>query len=116
MTRAAIEVLIEEEVRPFLKRLTISNLKSQQVLQALGTFQRMCEPKATAAERGRLARKPSFDDALLLFEILVEATDDGREALAEWQATARLRSAPRPAAASEAKPRVRRRRRRRPAV
>jgi poly(A) polymerase len=116
MTRAAIEILIEDEVRPFLKRLTISNLKSQQVLQALGTFQRMCEPKLTVGERGRLGRKPSFDDALSLFEILVEATDDGREALAEWQATARVRTTTKPAAASEAKPRARRRRRRRPAA
>ena len=62
----------------------------------------------------RLARKAWFDDALLLFEILVEATGEGHEALAEWQAAARAAGRrSRPPEDSEARPRPRRRRRRR---
>jgi poly(A) polymerase len=114
MRRAAIEALIEEEVRPFLKRLTVSNVKSQQVLQGLIGFERLCEPAASMAERLKLVRKPWFGDALLLLEILVMATGEGQEALADWQAVARRRAAaPREPAAVEARPRVRRRRRRR---
>ena len=116
MSRDAIEVMIQEEVAPFFARLTVSNLRAQQVLHALVGFQRLCEPRWTANERVRLARKPYFDDSMLLFEILVQATGEGHEALAEWQAAARRRpplKAPAESGAREARPRPRRRRRRR---
>src|SRR6185436_16994266 len=51
MSRSAIETLVEEEVQPFLARFTVSNLKSQQIVQALIGFQRFCEPRWTLPER-----------------------------------------------------------------
>jgi poly(A) polymerase len=113
MSRAAIEELIAEETAPFLARFTISNLKSQQIRHALVGFFRLCEPRLSVAERARLTRRPFFDDALLLFELLVQATGGGAEALDEWQQAARRRVGPVPGAAAAARPRVRRRRRRR---
>jgi poly(A) polymerase len=113
MSRAAIEALVHEEAAPFLARFTVSHVKSQQVLNALFGFQRMCEPGWSFPERVRFARRPFFDDALLLFEILVEATGGGHEALAEWQAAARRRPALKAASAADARERTRRRRRRR---
>jgi poly(A) polymerase len=113
MTRAALEVMIQEEVAPFFARLTLSNLRVQQVLHVLVGFQRLCEPRWSAHERVRFARKPYFDDALLLFEILVRATGEGQEALAEWQAAARRRPPLKAPAESAPRPRPRRRRRRR---
>ena len=118
MTRPAIELMIQEEVAPFFQRLTLSNLRSQQVVHALTGFQRLCEPRWSASERLRFARKPYFDDALLLFEILVLATGEGQEALEAWRAAARRRpplkaQAPGEAAAGADRPRPRRRRRRR---
>jgi poly(A) polymerase len=116
MSRAAIDGMIQEEITPFFQRLTLSNLRSQQVLHALTGFQRLCEPRWSPHERVRFARKPWFDDALLLFEILVQATGEGHEALAQWQAAARRRpplKAPADSAARAARPRPRRRRRRR---
>jgi poly(A) polymerase len=121
MTRPAIELMIQEEIAPFFQRLTLSNLRSQQVVHALTGFQRLCEPRWTAPERLRFARKPYFDDSLLLFEILVLATGEGQEALDVWRAAARRRpplKAPAPGEAPTAdrsaeRPRPRRRRRRR---
>jgi poly(A) polymerase len=116
MSRSAIEVMIQEEVTPFLSRFTVSNLKSQQIIQALVGFQRLCEPKWSLPERVRFTRKPYFDDARLLFEILVEATGGGEEALEEWDAAARRRpplKAGSEGEAAAARPRPRRRRRRR---
>jgi len=117
MTRPAIELMIQEEVAPFFQRLTLSNLRSQQVVHALTGFQRLCEPRWSTHERVRFARKPYFDDALLLFEILVLATGEGQEALDVWRAAARRRpplKAPAPGEAAIAeRPRPRRRRRRR---
>ncbi|HEX4495100.1 MAG TPA: polynucleotide adenylyltransferase PcnB [Thermoanaerobaculia bacterium] len=114
MSRPAIEVMIQEELAPFFARLTLSNLRSQQVFHALLGFQRLCEPNATPHERLKLARKPYFDDSLLLFEILVLATGEGQEALEAWQAAARRRPPLKAPAESEARERPRRRRRRRP--
>jgi hypothetical protein len=111
MSRSAIATMIEEEIQPFLARLTVSNLKSTQILQALIGFQRLCEPNWSPGERVRFSRKSFFDNALLLFEMLVEATGEGGEALAEWQAAAHRRAAP-PAADGARRGRPRRRRRR----
>jgi poly(A) polymerase len=117
MSRAAIEVMVQEEVQPFLSRFTVSNLKSQQIAQALIGFQRLCEPGWKFPDRVRFVRKPYFDNALLLFEILVAATGEGGESLAEWQAAARRRPPLKaPAGEPEARPRPRRRRRRRGAA
>ncbi|HSG40031.1 MAG TPA: polynucleotide adenylyltransferase PcnB [Thermoanaerobaculia bacterium] len=113
MRRSAIEAMIQEEVAPFFSRLTISNVRSQQVLHALTGFQRLCEPHCSAHERVRQARKPWFDDALLLFEVLVRATGEGQEALKEWQAAGRRRPPLKAPAESEERSRPRRRRRRR---
>jgi poly(A) polymerase len=114
MSRPAIEAMIQEELAPFFARLTLSNLRSQQIYHALMGFQRLCEPNASPHERLKLARKPYFDDALLLFEILVQATGEGQEQLEAWQAAARRRPPLKAPAESEAGARPRRRRRRRP--
>jgi len=113
MSRGDIEVMIQEEIQPFLARFTVSNLKSLQVTQALIGFQRLCEPEWKFPDRVRLARKAWFNDALLLFEILVEATGEGQDALEEWKAAARRRPPLKAPEDSETRPRPRRRRRRR---
>jgi poly(A) polymerase len=113
MSRSALETLIQDEVAPFLARFTVSNLKSQQIIQALIGFQRLCEPKGRPGERARFTRRPYFADSLLLFEILVRATGEGGEALAEWQAAARKVAEKRDPAEAEVKTRTARRRRRR---
>jgi poly(A) polymerase len=113
MSRGALDLLIQEEIAPFLARFTVSNLKSQQIVQALIGFQRLCEPRWRPAERARFARKPYFGDAILLFEILTLATGEGEDALAEWQAASRRAAEKRDPAEAEvrtARPRRRRRR------
>jgi poly(A) polymerase len=103
MSRAAIEELVDEESEPLLARFTISNLKSQQIRRALVGFFRLCEPRWSFAERVRFTRRPLFEDALALFELLVLATGEGGEALAEWQDAVRRRS-PAPPAARAGRP------------
>jgi len=115
MRRTEIETMIQEEIAPFFSRLTLSNLRAQQIYHALMGFQRLCEPVSSPHERVKLARKPYFDDALLLFEILVLATGEGQEALQAWQAAARRRPPLKAPTDTPARERPRRRRRRRPA-
>jgi poly(A) polymerase len=113
MSRAAVEQLVDDQTTPFLTRFTLSNLKAQQIRQALVGFFRLCEPRWSLPERVRFTRKPYFDDALLLFELLVLATGEGGEAYAEWREAARRRTPQATEAAVPPRPRVRRRRRRR---
>jgi poly(A) polymerase len=113
MSRAAIEVLVQEEVAPFLGRFTLSNVRAQQIQHALTGFNRLCEPHWTLHQRIQFARKASFADALLLFELLVDATGEGREALAVWQVAARHKPPLKAAAEGGGRTRPRRRRRRR---
>src|SRR5262249_23122435 len=74
MSRAGIEEMVAEESAPLLARFTLSNLKAQQIRQALVGFFRLCEPRWSVPERVRFTRRPFFDHALLLFEVLVLAT------------------------------------------
>jgi len=120
MGRAALDKMTEEAVAPFFARFTLSNLKSQQVLSALHLFQRLIDSSWSPGERLRIARRAGFEDALLLFEILVAATGDGADKLEVWRAAAaRARSGemppPEELVATPKRPRRRRRRTGRPA-
>lgn len=113
MSRAAIEAMVRTEVEPFFSRLTLSNLRSQQIVQTLIGFQRLCEPRWSPHERAQYARRAFFDDAVQLFELLVEATGEGDEALGVWQEAGRRRAMIKPPSADGAARRPRKRRRRR---
>jgi hypothetical protein len=112
MTRPAIEAMVEEEIAPFLARFALSNVRAQQIQQALCGFNRLCEPHWTMHQRIQLTRKASFADSLFLFELLTAATGEGAEALAAWQQAARRKPPLKAAAKGDSRPRRRRRRRR----
>jgi poly(A) polymerase len=125
LTRAGIQELVRECVEPFLRRYTLAKQRASDVLYAILGFHRLCEPMKSFGERLRVAQKPYFADALLLFDVLVRATGEGEEELAHWQAAAKRRAASpvvrvdaapagAPAAEGTTEGAVRRRRRRRP--
>ena len=124
MSRAALRQLVDETVAPLVARLALSRARSTQLTQALVAFQRLCEPGWKPRGRAQFTHRPYFDDSLALFELMVEATGEGRAALEPWQAAAARRERveeppPEPevegavAAATGADVRRRRRRRRR---
>lgn len=108
--RKAVDVTLE----PFLQRFALANYKRSSLVQALEGFHRLCDQRFTPAQRVRFASKSYFDDALALFEILVRATGEGRDALEHWQAARRQRPRrPQPQVETKRRSRPRRRRRRR---
>lgn len=121
LRRSELAHLVEEAVEPFCRRYALSKDRSRQTSEALIGFLRLCESPRSAAERVRVATRQFFPDALWLFELLAEATGEGFEELAQWQAAARRRPvlassgepAATPAAAAVEPPRSERRRRRR---
>jgi len=130
MSRAALRQLVDETVAPLAARLALSRARGTQLTQALVAFQRLVEPGWKPRGRQQFAHRPYFDDALALFELMAEATGEGRDALEPWQRVAAARrergegAAQEPAeddapgvaavpAAGDARRRRRRRRRRR---
>ena len=122
LRRVELARLVEEAAEPFLRRYALSQDRARQTQEALIGFLRLCESPRSVAERVRVATRAFFPDALWLFELLAEATGEGFEELAQWQAAARRRpvlassgepeSEPRPQPLEQA-PGARRRRRRR---
>ncbi|MFN7940962.1 MAG: polynucleotide adenylyltransferase PcnB [Thermoanaerobaculia bacterium] len=123
LRRDALRALVEDSATPFLRRFTLSKARSQETLDALYGFLDLSRPHRSAGERLHAASRPAFASALFLFELLVEATGEGHEELAQWHAAARRRpvlatagesptlAAP-PAAPDPARRRPRKRRRR----
>ncbi len=89
LSRQQIESLIEDAIRRFRGRYNLSRARSQEIRLALQGFFRMCEPHWKPAARVRFARRPYYQDARVLFELLVQATGDGQEALGQWRAAER---------------------------
>jgi poly(A) polymerase len=103
----ALEELATEVIEPFFARFVLSKEKKQWVAQAIVAYHRMLEGRWSDAARVRFARRPSFQDALFLLELMNEATGSGTEALRTWR---ELKSESRP---RRRPPRRRPRRRRR---
>ena len=91
LRRAELHALVREAAEPFFQRYGMSRDRMRQTLEALDGFLRLCEPPASAAARVQVAGRSSFPDALWLFELLAEATGEGFQELAQWQAAARRR-------------------------
>jgi hypothetical protein len=91
LRRHELAKLVDEATAPFFARFALSRERSRQALEALVGFLRLCEPHASGAERLKVAGKSFFPDALWLFELLAEATGEGFQELAQWQAAARRR-------------------------
>jgi poly(A) polymerase len=91
MSRAALRQLVDETVTPFAARLALSRARSSQLNHAVVAFHRLCEPGWARRGRLQMARRPYFDDGMALFELMVEATGEGREALNAWQEAAQHR-------------------------
>lgn len=83
----------------FLERFSIANHKRSKVGHILDGFHRMCDDRWTPGKRRKFAHNASFQEALLLFEILTRATGHGGELLEVWREVgATVKAKPRSAA------------------
>ena len=121
LARAELAAMVNGVIEPFCRRFALSKERVRLTTESLIGFLRLCEAPKSGAVRLAVAARAFFPDALFLFELLAEATGEGFEELAQWQAAARrrpvlaARAEPTGAGAGEgtALPERRRRRRRR---
>jgi len=85
MSRPELHALVDEVMQPFVRRFTLSRQRAEQAQQALTTFLELGRRGWKPAERMRLARRHSFPDALLLLDLMVEATGKNEDELEVWQ-------------------------------
>ena len=83
--------MVQEAIEPFCRRFSLSTERVRLTTEALVGFLRLCEAPKSGAVRLAVASRAFFPDALFLFELLAEATGEGFEELAQWQAAARRR-------------------------
>jgi len=91
LRRQELTGLVADVMAPFVERFALSKERMRLTTEALDGFLRLCEAPASSAERMRVAGKSFFRDGLWLFELLAEATGEGFQELAQWQAAARRR-------------------------
>ena len=93
---AARRLLSRDELAPlvaavsegFLERFALPKAKGHELRETLLSFADLCVVPRREGARRRAAAHPFFRQGLELFELLVEATGEGREELALWQAEA----------------------------
>ena len=95
MKMAHFRDLTEQAFERFQQRFSVAKHKRAMTVHALEGFHRLCSQDWTPSKRARFASKSYFDDALTLFDILVQATGEGHQALAAWREAQRRRG-PRP--------------------
>ncbi len=117
LRRQEVDELTKETLQPFFDRYRLSNAKCHVTVRALTLFQRLCEPGMKPGLQRRLTQRAGFQDAMRLFDILVDASGEGQEVRDHWQRlAAEVKSAPGGGAEEtdeSSKPKRRRRRRRR---
>ena len=91
LSRAELARMVAEVIEPFCRRFALSKERTRLTSEALVGFLRLCEAPKSGAERLAVAARSYFPDALFLFELLADATREGFEELAQWQAAARRR-------------------------
>jgi poly(A) polymerase len=91
LSRPELARMVAEGIEPFCRRFALSKERTRLTNEALVGFLRLCESPKSGAERLAVAARSFFPDALFLFELLAEATGEGFEELAQWQAAARRR-------------------------
>jgi poly(A) polymerase len=104
LRRSELEAMVQEIAAPFFARFALSRERQRQTSEALFGFLRLCEPHGSGSERLRVAAKSFFPESLWLFELLAEATGEGLQELAQWQAAARRRPVLAGALAAPAQP------------
>lgn len=108
MSRRMLEDLVAEVVDPFFARFMLSGLKAEHVRQAIMGFHRLGETRWKAGEQERFARRPFFEDALFLFEVMVAAMGEGGAELEAWRKVHAAATSGRKGGGAKRRPRRRR--------
>jgi poly(A) polymerase len=105
LSRAEVRAVVAQAIDRLGERFSLSHARAKRTAGTLELFQRLCEPPPMDWTVRHVTSHPQWQEAVLLFEMLADATGEGHEMVEAWRMAAlEARDAP-------PKPRPRKRRR-----
>jgi poly(A) polymerase len=105
LSRAEVRSVVGNAIDGLGERFSLSHARAKRTAGTLELFQRLCEPPPMDWTVRHVTSHPQWQEAVLLFEMLADATGEGHEMVEAWRMAAlEARDAP-------PKPRPRKRRR-----
>jgi hypothetical protein len=88
LTRADVRSLIATSIDRLGERFSLSHARAKRTQGTLELFQRLCEPPPMDWTVRHVTSHPQWAEAVLLFEMLADATGEGHEMLEAWRMAA----------------------------
>jgi poly(A) polymerase len=88
LSRAEVRSLIATAIDRLGERFSLSHARAKRTQGTLELFQRLCEPPPMDWTVRHVTSHPQWAEAVLLFEMLADATGEGHEMLESWRMAA----------------------------
>jgi poly(A) polymerase len=88
LARAEVRSLIATAIDRLGERFSLSHARAKRTQGTLELFQRLCEPPPMDWTVRHVTSHPQWTEAVLLFEMLADATGEGHEMLDAWRMAA----------------------------
>ena len=88
LARAEVRSIVARTIDQLGERFALSHARAKRTAATLELFQRLCEPPPMDWTVRHVTAHPGWADAVLLFEMLADATGEGHEMLEAWRMAA----------------------------
>ena len=88
LARAEVRSVIASTIDGLGERFSLSHARAKRAAATLELFQRLCEPPPLDWTVRHVTAHPQWSEAVLLFEMLADATGEGHEMLEAWRMAA----------------------------
>jgi poly(A) polymerase len=88
LSRAEVRAVIASVIDGLGERFSLSHARAKRTAATLELFQRLCEPPPMDWTVRHVTAHPQWSEAVLLFEMLCDATGEGHEMLEAWRMAA----------------------------
>jgi poly(A) polymerase len=88
VSRAEVRSMVATAIDRLGERFSLSHARAKRTAGTLELFQRLCEPPPLDWTVRNVTAHPQWSEAVLLFEMLADATGEGHEMLEAWRMAA----------------------------
>ncbi|HVR29330.1 MAG TPA: polynucleotide adenylyltransferase PcnB, partial [Thermoanaerobaculia bacterium] len=88
LARAEVRAIVASTIDALGERFALSHARARRTASTLELFQRLCEPPPLDWTVRHVTAHPGYQEAVLLFEMLADATGEGHEMLEAWRMAA----------------------------
>ena len=88
LSRAEVRSVVAVAIDTLGERFSLSHARAKRTAGTLELFQRLCEPPPMDWTVRHVTSHPQWQEAVLLFEMLADATGEGHEMIEAWRMAA----------------------------